>query len=345
MATTLNWPSVLAEVLVSGAPIRENGLVGWWSMNRTALDGAVLRDDSGNGNHGTIVGATPVDGVSGKALSFDGVDDYVSIPASKMVNQSMVFASARIRKNSAGLAGLIVGKDNGALAGSWGFFVTADALVFRSERVTTSGRWAAPLPSDTNWHHVSVVYNSSSTANDPVFFVDGAVVATTETATPVGAVKDDSLIPTYIGALPDTQRWAGTVDELRIYNRALTAEEVAALYRRVTSYQALPEFPMPDGFSETVQDGALRSRSDSGLEKIRRRFTATPTLYSTRYQLTAEQKQLLDYFYRTTTRGGTLRFNWPHPHGYSVEARFRAPPVYTATDVEVIADVRLEVAA
>mgnify|MGYP002685953215 CR=1 FL=1 len=76
---TLNWPDDLADVLVSGAPIREKGLVGWWSMNRTALDGAVLRDDSGNGNDGTIYGATPVNGVSGKALSFDGVNDYVSI--------------------------------------------------------------------------------------------------------------------------------------------------------------------------------------------------------------------------------------------------------------------------
>jgi len=148
-----------------------------------------------------------------------------------------------------------------------------------------------------------------------------------------------------LGIYSTTQFLNGILDDARIYNRALTAEEVAALYARVTSYQALPEFPMPDGFSETVQDGALRSRSDSGLEKIRRRFTATPTLYSTRYQLTAEQKQLLDYFYRTTTRGGTLRFNWPHPHGYSVEARFRAPPVYSALDVETIASVQLEVLA
>ncbi|MEY4865827.1 MAG: hypothetical protein RLY64_81, partial [Bacteroidota bacterium] len=51
-----------------------NGLVGWWPFNGNA------NDESGNGNHGTVNGATLAAdrfGNSGKAYLFDGVDDYI----------------------------------------------------------------------------------------------------------------------------------------------------------------------------------------------------------------------------------------------------------------------------
>ena len=337
MATTLNWPSVLAEVLVSGAPIREKGLVGWWSMNRTALDGSVLRDDSGSGNDGTIYGATPVDGVSGKGLSFDGVNDYATLPVGAYFGIGKIVAVSAWAKPLDASASQFLAYPDGTNSNRFYLQIASASTIYAV--ANTGTLIAIPLATNERAHLVFIRDNIAGTMT---VYKNGAFVGTQSTTLPTAAAS----LPLYLGDLNGTSAFANCeLDELRIYNRATTAEEVAALYARVTSYQALPEFPMPDGFSETVQDGALRSRSDSGLEKIRRRFTATPTLYSTRYQLTAEQKQLLDYFYRTTTRGGTLRFNWTHPHGYSVEARFRAPPVYTATDVEVIADVRLEVAA
>ncbi|MFM7747646.1 MAG: hypothetical protein ACKO7X_06980, partial [Bacteroidota bacterium] len=55
-----------------------NGLVGWWGFNGNAQDG------SGNGNHGTVNGATLTTdrfGNVGKAYSFDGVFDWINIPS------------------------------------------------------------------------------------------------------------------------------------------------------------------------------------------------------------------------------------------------------------------------
>ena len=55
--------------------IPTNGLVGWWPFNGNA------NDESGNGNHGTVYGATLAadrHGIGQSAYSFDGVDDYVS---------------------------------------------------------------------------------------------------------------------------------------------------------------------------------------------------------------------------------------------------------------------------
>ena len=53
------------------------GLVAEWHFDEGS--GTILRDSSGNGYDGTIYGATWVDGKSGKALSFDGKDDYVDV--------------------------------------------------------------------------------------------------------------------------------------------------------------------------------------------------------------------------------------------------------------------------
>jgi hypothetical protein len=105
----------------------------------------------------------------------------------------------------------------------------------------------------------------------------------------------------------------------------------------------LPQYPLSDGFNEAIQDGTIRSRPDIGAEKVRRRFTALAVRLSIKYQLTASEKAILDSFYKTTTRGGTLRFDWPHPVDGTVEARFAAPPSYSALEVEVIAAVQLEV--
>ncbi len=62
--------------------IPTNGLVGYWGF-----DNGDARDDSGNGNNGTIHGGVKfVDGVKGKAASFDGVNDYILVANNKSLN-------------------------------------------------------------------------------------------------------------------------------------------------------------------------------------------------------------------------------------------------------------------
>jgi hypothetical protein len=60
-----------------------SGPVGYWKFDEGF--GATASDNSGNGNTGTLNGPTWVEGVSGSALSFDGVDDYVSVPTSSSI--------------------------------------------------------------------------------------------------------------------------------------------------------------------------------------------------------------------------------------------------------------------
>ncbi len=67
--------SAEAQNLPSYLP--SNGLVGWWPFNGNA------NDESGNGNHGTVNGATLTadrNGNSNSAFGFDGIDDFVMSP-------------------------------------------------------------------------------------------------------------------------------------------------------------------------------------------------------------------------------------------------------------------------
>ena len=73
--------SIIAAMTLVYAPIAKatltEGLVGYWSFDDWANPGC---DDSGNGHDGTVHGATWMAGKFGGALSFDGADNYVSVP-------------------------------------------------------------------------------------------------------------------------------------------------------------------------------------------------------------------------------------------------------------------------
>ena len=84
------------SVVCAGYPYRE-GTVAYWNFDEGS--GTVAHDVSGNGNNGTIYGATWTNGKVGNALSFDGVDDYVEVPDSESLrfktNYTITFWSKR----------------------------------------------------------------------------------------------------------------------------------------------------------------------------------------------------------------------------------------------------------
>jgi hypothetical protein len=101
-----------------------NGLVGWWPFNGNA------NDESGNGNHGTVNGATLAAdrfGNAGKAYSFDGVDDFVQIsnnPLLEPSNSISISAWVFIDSNQTTNFPPIISKESGI---PWGY--TSYALI------------------------------------------------------------------------------------------------------------------------------------------------------------------------------------------------------------------------
>ena len=90
------------------------------------------------------------------------------------------------------VAGLLTADGAGTARGSINRIPPTSAgyrLILFQAFATTNGQWATPDMSASARHYVSVDYDRSATTNDPVWYVDGAVVAVTEIQTPIGTVS------------------------------------------------------------------------------------------------------------------------------------------------------------
>lgn len=305
-----------------------------------------LLDNSGNGNHGQIFGATPTAGVCGNALILDGTNDYIVSVSNILTNTSWSF-STWINSTGAPTDNRIILGIGAAGAGRISIRREASSTTLALITHAGGSTRTTNVPSffaDGVWIHLGVVITWATGAY--VVYKNGAVFAS---GTLTGGAADTP-VPAllYLGnqsTLTSTNFFPGTIDEPRIYNRALSAAEVRDLYNRVTSYQALPEYPLQAGYRSFGPKGVLRSPSEAGIDAVRRRWTKVPDYVDAQYQLTSFQRQLLEDFWKRQTKQGTLRFNWPHPEYGLIEARFRGRPMYSAVDVESIASVELEIVA
>jgi hypothetical protein len=107
---------------------------------------------------------------------------------------------------------------------------------------------------------------------------------------------------------------------------------------------SLPQAPLL-GATEKFPDNLIRTKMDTGPDKVRRRFTAGVTEVAFPLLLTAEQADDLDTFFRATLKDGSLRFDFRHPRtGAQVEMRFLAPPeLRLLTPSKYRATLRMEI--
>ena len=110
---------------------------------------------------------------------------------------------------------------------------------------------------------------------------------------------------------------------------------------------SLPSMPLSDGFSEIVPDNIIRTNMDTGASKIRRRTTASPRLLNVSYLLSKADINVLDDFYLTTLKSGSLIFSYNHPRtNISENVRFLKKPEYISTNGEYFkVNISLEILA
>lgn len=208
-----------------GTPAGSSGLSGYWKLDETTGPSA---DSSGNGIGGTWAngptpfapGAPAIDFTNPGCLSFNGVNQYVNLgnPSS--------FPSGTSARTICGWA-----KSNTTAAGyrwvlTYGTPATDQAMILGmngttlygggySDDLTVAGFW------DMNWHHVALTYDGTTAR----LYADG-----TER---VSAAKTWNLVQgaAYIGRQVNGagEYWNGLIDDVRVYSRALTAAEIAAL--------------------------------------------------------------------------------------------------------------------
>lgn len=218
------------------------GLVGWWKM--TEGSGTTIPDSSGNGNAGSISGATWTNRQSLPCLQFDG-GDLVSIGDSTLWTMSTVTLSAWINPDygqSSQTSGIIdrVGFQSG-------FGTTSCALTcgYQINNLTVDGQgydhinanaflrtnqfsnflFKAPYPNANmnQWQHVVMIAGPAGTK----FYRDGVLVSSGAGVTLQADV--DAVYLGYVGALGSASRFRGAMRHARIYNRALSDSDVAEL--------------------------------------------------------------------------------------------------------------------
>jgi hypothetical protein len=207
----------------------ELGLVGYWNLDEGS--GTIAYDSSGYNNHGTIYGASWTSGKVNSALNFDGLNDYVDCGNSATLDPiqgATIEAWVNFRKlpSAAGHIMAIAGRSfSGADLdlqtepdNRFKFYIgpgAAGGYVAISNTVAQADKW----------YHVVGTYQGNSNIK---IYVNG----TLEKTTSISIARNHNSGTFCIGASP---YWGGrflngTIDEVKIYNRALSAEEIGTEY-------------------------------------------------------------------------------------------------------------------
>ena len=223
------------------------GLVGSWGLNEGS--GNTAYDASGNGNDGTLTNDPHwTKGKEGKALQFDGTNDYVNCGNDAGLNIGTHDYSVTAWVKTSEAANLrIVSKYN-----PFNLYVDTNG---RFELQLYDGTWlingqeSSSSINDNKWHHVVWVLDRDGNST---FYIDG-----TQDGTPVDAssFKDTDLSFSdylYIGVRePTFAPFDGNIDEVKIYNRALSAEEVRYHYNKGAP---IAHWKMDEGSGSTIYD-------------------------------------------------------------------------------------------
>jgi hypothetical protein len=198
-----------------------NGLVGYWTFDAqdtiwTSATTGTTTDLSGNGNHGTITNmsrtSSPAPGISGQALSFDGVDDGITVSHNSGLQPSELTISLWIKPLSSGATKRIIDK------GTTGYIIRR---VPNNTIQFIPGFYNSNSSAPQNiWTHVVVTAGSSGHK----IYINGSLDYSN--TTPYSPSGTSNLI---IGGALD--KYYGLIDDVRIYNRALSADEVMELYK------------------------------------------------------------------------------------------------------------------
>jgi hypothetical protein len=204
-------------------------------------EGSVIYDETSNYNDGTIYGATWTTGKIGYGLDFDGTDDYVDCgnDASLDITDAITI-EAWVKRNSIGTWQIPVAKylNTGAQRSWWFGFLADNTLktIFAENGGATVWRQfttSSTFVDTSNFYHI--VATASASLDEYHIYVNGVDEAGTKAGT-VGGISSifASTGPLTIGREAHTTPayFNGIIDEVRIYSRALTADEVYERYQR-----------------------------------------------------------------------------------------------------------------
>lgn len=260
----------LELVLTDMAEANDPNLVSWWKLDEGT--GLTAYDSAGT-NDGTITSATWTTGRIGGALNFDGTDDKVNCGTDSSLNLTETLTiSAWVKRSRTG--GTVEGIFSRASSWSgvsymmytlhvWGY---SDRFAFRvSNGTSLLSSLGLPSKSADTWYHVTGSYDS--TTGTTKLYVDGVLEASATDAS-FGSLNSRS--PTGIGYDPlngNRHYFAGIIDDIRIYNKELTSQEVQDIYTGINQAPVITSVtasPSTISDAETSQLQVNANDPDSG---------------------------------------------------------------------------------
>ena len=240
-----------------------NGLVGWWPFHGNA------NDESGNGNNGNVNGPTLTNdrfSFSSSAFEFDGVDDYVLVYSDPTLDLTNEFSFSFWISPRAGYgSGGFPNGDENHIISRWGLGgagqASYQAWIDQTGAIgagTFNGSTGSILTSNytspiDEWHNVIVVFSNSTTR----IYVDAQVID----SLPFSVTPQSSFYNVNFGREEDGNYayYRGSLDDIGIWNRALTPAEITALYNGVSApcVSATPVSFTGLGTSYTLNDGPV----------------------------------------------------------------------------------------
>jgi len=212
----------------------QTGLVGHWPMDEGS--GAVVYDASGNANDGTVQGSPTwqmgTNCKSGTCLSFNGSTDYITATDTASIDPVNAWTlSAWVNRSSTGAQHSIMEKyDWSSGKGNYLMRITsADKLIGEIVSGTSSASCGVTTTtiSSGSWYFLAVTFDNSSTTI--TCYVNGVSEASNTSVSITPASSDTTLKLACRGNDCGT-KLNGMLDDVRIYNRALSADEIKTLY-------------------------------------------------------------------------------------------------------------------
>ncbi|MCL5281807.1 MAG: hypothetical protein M1376_18065, partial [Planctomycetes bacterium] len=217
------WSFTVRPVIAKSDP----SLVGWWKMDDEKSGVAV--DYSGYDNYGTLMGGPKfVEGYLGEALSFDGVDDFVNCGNNaSLTNVDSVSVTAWIQTNVVGRDQKIASDQNGSTGGyKLGVYSSNNMVEFEIRSAANAATLNRTAPGGTalqagTWYHVVGVYEKGKAIRT---YVNGKLDRELATAEVAGLSTGALMLGREAPA--GAYWWNGLMDDVRVYNKALTSEEI-----------------------------------------------------------------------------------------------------------------------
>ena len=264
----------VAVTLAVSAPA--TGLVGAWGFDESS--GASAADASGQGNTGALNGpARTASGRFGGALTFDGINDWVTVADSaslRLTTGATIEGWVNPTANGSGgvWRALAVKETAGGLA--YALYPYGDGGLPSGHMATSTERWArgSSAPPLNAWTHVAVTYDGTTVR----LYVGGVQVATqAQSGTLVQGTG-----PLRFGGDAVWPEWfAGRLDEIRVYNRALTGAEIQADMTSPVSAGSLLA-----AHAQAARAGTRATRRSAAKRRAARRRHRNPGVQRLRYR-------------------------------------------------------------